>query len=319
MAKTNLSLDGKETETLVQLRCMAGWTNGIHEHLIFISALNIFLSITAFLGNTLILIAQRKESSLHPPSKLLLRCLATTDLCVGLIAEPFQVVYWLSLVYNDLNLCRYALTITFITGYTLTSVSLITITAISVDRLFALLLGLRYRQVVTLKRTYAFVITCWVFSITAATSYLTNHRIALWYGYITIPFCLGTSIFSYAKIFLVLSHNHSQVHAYPQQQQQQQQQQPSQPILLNIARYRKVVYSALWVQLALVVCYIPYSVMGAWMDSKVSSSNFIALVSSITCVYLNSTINPLLYCWKISTVRQAVKETIRQALCCPWR
>ena len=39
------------------------------------SAFNILLSITATLGNSLILVALHKESSLHPPSKLLYRCL----------------------------------------------------------------------------------------------------------------------------------------------------------------------------------------------------------------------------------------------------
>ena len=43
-------------------------------------AVDILLSITAFTGNFLTLVALHKESSLHPPSKLLHRCLATTDL-----------------------------------------------------------------------------------------------------------------------------------------------------------------------------------------------------------------------------------------------
>ena len=50
--------------------------------------INIFLSITAFLSNSLILVALHKESSLHSPFKLMYRCLATTDLCVGLFSEP---------------------------------------------------------------------------------------------------------------------------------------------------------------------------------------------------------------------------------------
>ena len=64
--------------------CPSEPTEGLKGHLLFISILNSILSLTAFLGNSLILIALHKESSLHPPSKLLLRCLATTDLCVGL-------------------------------------------------------------------------------------------------------------------------------------------------------------------------------------------------------------------------------------------
>ena len=57
------------------------------------SAVNILLSITGILGNCLILVALRKGSSLHPPSKLLYRCLATTDLLVGLVNHPFYTTY----------------------------------------------------------------------------------------------------------------------------------------------------------------------------------------------------------------------------------
>ena len=39
----------------------------------------------------------RKESRLHPQSKVLFRCLATTDLCVGIIAGPPKVCYFVAL------------------------------------------------------------------------------------------------------------------------------------------------------------------------------------------------------------------------------
>ena len=123
----------------------------------FLSVLNSFLSVTAFLGNALILIALRKESSLHPPSKLLLRNLATTDLCVGLISEPLTVIFWMSVTNEQWNICPFAYGAWFITGYIFGGVSVGTLTGISVDRLLALLLGLRYRQIVTLKRTYVMV------------------------------------------------------------------------------------------------------------------------------------------------------------------
>ena len=55
----------------------------------FISV-NCFLSVTAFFGNALTLIALQ--------TKLLFRCLATTDLCVGLISEPFAITYWMSIM-----------------------------------------------------------------------------------------------------------------------------------------------------------------------------------------------------------------------------
>ena len=303
----------KQTEVFVRLICSASVTGEMHRQLISLSAFNMFLAITAFLGNTLILVALRKETSLHPPSKLLFRCLATTDLCVGLIAEPLRIVYLLSLVCKEWSLCRYTLVSAATSGYALASVSLLTMTAISVDRLLALLLGLRYRQAVTLKRTCVTVVFFWVMSIAPAASLVKNVLITFWFVCITTSLCVITSIVSYTKIFLTLRHHQAQIQDHVQQQQ------PSQTIPLNIARYRKAVSSALYVQLALVLCYLPYAVLTALLNSAiVSSSSFFAMEVTVTLVYLNSSLNPVLYCWKISGVKEAVKDTIRQVVCCLW-
>ena len=138
---------------------------------IFLSALNIFLSISAFLVKTLILGSLHKETSLHPPSKLLYRNLAITDLCVGIIVEPAAVTYWTSVVKERRDICYYAHLTENLLGYILFSVSLLTLTAISVDRLLALLLGLRYRQIVTFKRTCITAFGFWILSIECSPSY----------------------------------------------------------------------------------------------------------------------------------------------------
>ena len=252
------NLTGEQNQkTSLELLCSEEVTGGAHNHLIFLSALNIFLSITAFLGNGLILVALHRESSLHPSSKLLYRNLAATDLCVGIIAEPHAVTYWISVVNEQWSICHYALDSGYIFRYILCLVSLLTLTAISVDRLLALLLGLRYRQVVTLERTYLAVAVFWVVPIVGATMYFWNLIISSWYGNIVILLCLVTSIFSYTKIFITLRHNQNQVQNHAPQTQ------PSQATPLNIARYRKAVSSALWVQVTLVLCYLPLSIVAA--------------------------------------------------------
>jgi len=158
MAAPNFTGDGQQ-KTIEALFCSPDLSAGLYGNLTFFSVLNSFLSVTAFLGNALILIALHKESSHHPPSKLLLRWLSTTDLCVGLNAEPLAVTYLMSIADEHWNICRYALVTIFITSYIVFFVSVGTLAAISVDRLLALSLGLRYRQVVSLKRTYVMVFT----------------------------------------------------------------------------------------------------------------------------------------------------------------
>ena len=309
MALTNLTEDPKQT-SLKDLACSTEFTGEVHKHLIVLLALNGFVAITAFLGNTLILVALHKESSLHAPSKLLFRNLATTDLCVGIIAEPLFVTYLISIMKERWNICPYVSAVSKITSHILCGVSLLTLTAISVDRLLALLLGLRYRQVVTFKRIHRIVVGFWVASTAGATISFFNLPIALWFNCVVVTLCVVTSIFSYTKIFFTLRHN--QIHA----QGNVHQGQPSQTAQLNIARYKKTVSSALWVQVALVVCYLPFLIVAVLRRGGFASSSLlVARFYSGTLVLLNSSLNPILYCWKIREVRQAVKDTLRGLFC----
>ena len=160
--------------------------------------------------------------------------------------------------------------------------SLLTMAAMSVDRLLALLLGLRYKQIVTLKRTYVIVVTLWIVTFVATLCSVLDSLIAPWFGRIVISCCLLISIASYAKIFCALRRHHAQVQSHVQQQ-------PSQPNALNMARYKKAVYSALWVQLVLLACYVPVSVVGILMAHiKGDSSHLVVALGIVnTLVYFN--------------------------------
>ena len=127
MALTNLTGDPKQT-SIEELACSTELIKGFHNHLVVLLVLNGFVAITAFLGNTLILVALHKETSFHPPSKLLFRNLATTDLFVGLIVEPLVLTYLMSTLNERWNICPYVVAVSGITGYILCGVSLLTCT-----------------------------------------------------------------------------------------------------------------------------------------------------------------------------------------------
>ena len=115
MAMTNFTGDVNQ-KAIEEMHCSVELTGGIHNQLICLSVLNIFLSITAFLGNIPILVTLHKESSLHPPSKLLFRSLATTDLCVGIIVEPLAIANWMSMVNERWDICRFTVVASMITS-----------------------------------------------------------------------------------------------------------------------------------------------------------------------------------------------------------
>ena len=290
---------------------------------IFLIALNIFLSIFATLGNVLILVALRNVSSIHPPTKLLFRCLAITDLCVGLLGQPLYVYDRYITNYLDIGNRIVELVYVYVFNISvLVVVSILTSAAISVDRLLALLLGLRYRHVVTLCRVRVVIACVWFIAVSNASLYcvaliLLLFRVLLaleWTFRAFIIFSIIVSTFSYTKIFFTLRHQQAQVrdHVQPEQSSRVRS-------VLNIARYKKTVYTVAWIQFAMLACYGPDIVMVFLLhfgNVGYSTEVVIAGEVSLCLIFLNSSLNPVLYCWRIKDIRQEVKNLIRKCLCC---
>ena len=283
---------------------------------IFLVALNIFLSITVTLGNALILVALRNVSSIHPPTKLLFRCLAVTDLCVALICQP---------LYVDLIIGNFTIELAYVYDFfyfVLLAVSPLTSAAISVDRLLALLLGLRYRHVVTLRRVRVLIVCVWFIGVSNASLecvawVLSKYKVirASWWTFVAlIMVSIIIPLFSYIKIFFTLRHRQAQVqnHVQPEQSSRVRS-------VLNIARYKKTVYSVAWIQFAMLACYGPNILMVFLRRfGNIGYSTEITIADEVfrCLIFLNSSLNPVLYCWRIKDVRQAVKNIIRKCLCC---
>ena len=53
---------GENLQTIAELVCSEEFIGEVHGVLVFLSVINTFLTITAFLGNTLILVALRKDN-----------------------------------------------------------------------------------------------------------------------------------------------------------------------------------------------------------------------------------------------------------------
>ena len=277
---------------------------------VFLSALNIFLAITASVGNALILNVLPK-TSLHSPTKLLFGNLAVTDLCVGLISQPLFVTIRLSAVIKmNLDIQYYLMNIANAFDFILCGVSILTLSAISVDRLLALLLGIRYRTIVNLKHTRALLSCFWLSGISGVLlSLFTSFSVASIVGVIFVIISTVISIFCYTKIFMTLRQNETQVQNLEQQRRM--------GVSPNIRRYKKTVWSIAWVQLALIACYIPFIISAIVMkikDSSGTTANTI-WIFTFSLIYVNSSLNPILYCWRIKDARQEVKAMIRRFCC----
>ncbi|XP_068726514.1 adenosine receptor A2a-like [Montipora capricornis] len=283
-----------------------------------LAGVNIFLAIAASLGNGVILMALPKVSSVHPPTKLLFQCLAVTDLCVGVIIQPL----FIPLVLDSVLKINMKLFASIYLGqaaisYTLCSVSFFITTTIAVDRLLALRLGLRYKHVVNLRRVKAAILFASLLGVCCGLTHsFWNYQIAWIQVVVCIVLWALLSLLSYTKIFLTLRKQHGQVQ---ETNFNGPLQSPCSRNPLNIAVYTKTVSDIAWVQLALGACYFPFVIMvfititTRWSGESTN----VLWISAVTLIYLNSSLNPLLYCWKMKQVRKAARVVVRQICCCP--
>ena len=105
---------------------------------------NCLFSLMSSLGNLLILVVIRKTQDLYWPSFVLVGSLAASDLLVGLICQPLLVALNIAKLKKNFNVFCYCRMLLFVTGWTTAGVSLLILTAISLDRLLALTLHLQY-------------------------------------------------------------------------------------------------------------------------------------------------------------------------------
>ena len=288
------------------------WVIDQRPSFVLIFSFNIFLAFTATLGNTLILIALYKVSSIHRSAnvtKVLLRCLAMADFCVGVIVQPLFSAFLMGIASGNWRIIYLTLSIF---NFTFCGFSFATATAISMDRLLALLLGLRYRHTVTLRRVRCLTVCFLLVSIGNGFIHsLFSQDFAKSVGFVVIIISLFLSVFSHVKIFLKLRRYQAEV-----QKRVGHEQAIRGGIPLNIERYKKIVWTIAWVQLALVFCYFPlfiYLILA--MATNWYRTGSVSYVPVSTVVYFNSTLNPVLFCWKIREVRQEVKNTMKQ-ICC---
>lgn len=265
---------------------------------------NIFISTTATLGNLLVLVAIWRSSNLRSPSITLLFGLALSDMFVGLIAEPLYIGLKVELFKNSNNLRSCTLLyLTCISSAILTEATLLTVTAISVDRYMAIYLHLRYEQVVSEKRTRILILCLWIACglhsmILIVYKVLVVHFIIM--GSV-ITICLIAVSFVWIKIYQVVRHHQAQIQDQFHSQGAQQ---------FYIARFRKSAINSMIILLIFLVCYLPNLISLILLAYKVTSTFRKFAEFAYLFIVLNSMLNPLLYCWRNHDIRVAVKETL---------
>lgn len=271
---------------------------------IITSAINVPSMLVAIVGNSLILAAILSTPSLRSPAILLLCNLAVSDLLVGLVIQPLFIVS----VFHSTSLLLTG--IWFILSNSACGISLCTLTAIAVDRFLALHYHLRYSTIVTSFRIKTFLTAQWLTNlIFSGTVFFWSLRIFSLYLSIFVCLCLIISVFCYVRIFKIVRHQQKKI-----QCQHQAVNLPQGSTISNLLQFKKSAINSFLFFIVMVLFYIPASTyFSLFFITKTPWQSGWRVAT--TLVYINSSVNPFLYCWRMGDLRAAVMKTARKLFC----
>lgn len=273
---------------------------------IILCILNVPLSLVSAVTNGVVLVAIWKTTSVHTPATMLLCNLAVTDLAVGLLVQPLYIFKLLgNLLANFDSVYRPIAMPTFnIAGYCLCGASFFTITAISLDRMIALKFHLRYNILVTSKKTAVVIAVIWVVSAFVSSMKKWNEQLLYPALALIIVVCLLSSFIAYFEVYRIVRRHQAQIHSQMQVMSANADNQ------MRFKRLRRSAMNTFYVFCFLLICYLPYlAVVITQLISGGGLSKFWGATSTV--VFVNSALNPLLYFWRISEIRQAVRRILK--------
>ena len=275
--------------------------------LIINCALTAPLSLTTIFGNMVVIYSLWKTPSLHSPSNLLLLGLAVCDFGVGITVQPFYIIYQSFYLANHLKTWLATMKVYNVLSNLVCGVSFLTTTAVSVDRYIAIHLHLRYRELVTLRGTGVLLVVLWIIAAFVASTLIWKQNITFFLVTSLIVVCLFSTFGVYVRIFTVV-----------RQHQKRIQGQQSQKIRNygNTKQFAKSAIGMFYVCFVHFLCYLPYFVFLILRDMyETNTFTILATEYAQTLIFLNSSLNPIVYCWRLGEIRTAVKRSLASFGC----
>ena len=271
---------------------------------------NAFFTITAIIFNSVTIQALRRTSSLSKPLRTLLLSLAVSDLGVGLLVQPLYIallVQWLQKNTENRPTCAvYTAFMLCVNIFAL--VSFFGVMALSADRFLAIHLHLRYQELVTHKRVVSVVVFMWIFSVVLSVfkSVVPLNITIILLEIIVVAILVLSTVF-YCKIYLAVRRHKNQIQAMQIQQVKQNAE-----MVINLTRNRKSALCAFYAYFVFLICYLPVAfTLAAKLTGYLNTALKISTLSSWTLIFLNSSLNPVIYCWKMRHIRRAMMEIVR--------
>ena len=285
---------------------------------ILTSIINIAFSLTAVAGNFIVIYSVWKTRSLHTPSNVFLCSLAFSDLTVGFLAQPCFVIHKIGeLLHRSGMYCPTRILLESLGNIT-AGASVLTMTGIAVERCLALYFHLRYNEIVTSRRVLSAVACIWIVFIVLAAFRISLMSPAIYntISIAVISLSLLSTYLAYVKILRCVRKHERRIQivetevnsSSPQMKEKAGQ-------LRNMLRYKKSTVAMIFVVGFFTICFLPYlCVKLAHKTWGYTTPVKTAYLYASTIAFLNSSFNPVIYCWRINSLRHAVKTVLKERL-----
>ena len=270
----------------------------------------------AVVGNALIVAAIWKKTFKRTPFHLLLSALAITDFCTGAIAQPLIVAATLLQIASDCKSYSYCRNMPMITKVIDTVGYASATYFFSITALFTALMAVERwlhmtrRSKLTSRRRYIVVIAILMLPLPAAifrSLESMEGRLARKSNITIIALgmvCFLTTFVAYFQVLRIIRRHRQRV-------QRSMRTGNFGPSAINLAKYEKSVMTILYIVGLFYFCFFPYIVtIGLFVRFGNNDSRELSVALHITAVFLfaSSSLNPLLYLWRMNDVRTAVKR-----------
>ena len=265
-----------------------------------------FLTHTAIMWNIITIYAIRKASSLPKTLRTHMLSLAVSDVGVGLFAQPFYTSLLVRLLQQNHLGCNYYLVLN-VCGYFFSFGSFLGVVAVSVDRFLAVHLHLRYQELVTFKRVVVEVMAIWTVS-TFLSFFILWGTISLRDFIVSATAAIGFTLMFvvYIRMYLIIRRHKNQIRSMLVQDV------PQAAEMTNFAGLIKSTVGVFYVCLVFLACYLPYLICIAVIKINGTSTTLKKFhLFALTVVFLNSSLNPVIYCWKMRHIQHAIMEILR--------
>ena len=274
--------------------------------------LDLINAVVAFLGNLLVLRALWKASSIRGNLKKLFISLSFSDIAVGLFSL-LQSVTWIVKMNMEVIeqsntdwVCPLFITVFFFFLFLLTCASFLNVIVITVDRLLAVFLHLRYQELVTSNRVLIAVVSLWFTSGIGAGIYITLPKNSGMAGAIIELIGLFVTTVAYIRLYKVVRYHRNQIES---------QVHPLNAQTMDLVREKRSAFNALIIYVVFFACYLP-NIFCIILSTRSSETSFLLAINfSSSLVFLNSSLNPLVYCWRYREIRFLVKSTVKKIFC----